>query len=283
MTIAINAATSNRLFPLIQYLCENGWKPKTLPARGRLSANRQKVLLTVGNRTMPVRFSFYSVGGASRGRDHERRIQITTTYSTSFMPDLVFSDLVVGYDRDRSVYVGVDARRLHYGGDTSNASSFFSASGTDWAADTGVLTLPYPSQLFGTEYHSFFTASRFAEYIMNSASIHAGSYNGSGEFSRDRAVAAFPMQVADEDAGGDILELEFVGTPQANRVPPDSTISTFENREPNRNGKKISAAEYAVILKRREENGLLGEQFALDYEKRRLTRARRRDLAGRIE
>ncbi len=142
MTTTLSAHANNRLLPIIQERCERGWTPTRAPSNGRLARNRQKLILTVGGRSLAIRLSFFSVTDSARGRPHERRIEITTTYGPRLSVDPVFRDVVIGYERTQRTYVGVDPRRLLHGGATSNASTFFSASGLTWTDDARFLVLP---------------------------------------------------------------------------------------------------------------------------------------------
>ncbi|MFO0966109.1 MAG: DUF3883 domain-containing protein [Gemmataceae bacterium] len=232
------------------------------------------MILRLGRRELAVRLSFFSVTDSARGRPHERRIEITTTYARGLQPDPVFRDVVIGYERTRGTYVGVDPRRLWHGGPTSNASTFFSASGLVWTTPDRLLVLPYSSQLFGgTEYHAFFEANRFVEYLFNLDEIHAGAYTGMGPFSRPSGAGpTVPLSVPDDAADGDVLILDFANNAPARRRPGNQLIAEFESGEqPPPSRRRVTAEEFAAIKRQCEENGLLGEQFVLDFEKTRLS------------
>lgn len=287
MTIQINAPDTSRLLPIVRDLCNRGWTPLVAPQNGRLTQNRQKMVLRVGRQTLAIRLSFFSVTDSARGRPQERRIEITTTYGTrGFEPDPAFRDVVIGFERTRGSYVGVDPRRLLHGGETSNASTFFSASGIEWTTADRVLVLPYPSILFGgTEYHAFFDLSRFVEYLFNLEEIHAGAYTGMGPFSAKTTTGRrYRPSVSDDAAHGDVLTLAYSAVPPTRPRPGPGVVSEFESGiHPPPRRRRISAEEFAAILRQRDENGLLGEQFVLDHEGRRLREANCAALADRIE
>lgn len=286
MTTNINAPDTSRLLPIVLDLCNRGWTAVAAPQNGRLVQNRQKVVLRVGHQSIAARLSFFSVTDSARGRPHERRIEITTTYARGLQPDPIFRDVIIGFDRERGSCVGVDPRRLFHGGETSNASTFFSASGVEWTTAERVLVLPYPSKLFGgTEYHAFFEISRFAEYLFNLDEIHAGAYTGMGPFSAKTTTGRrHRPSVRDDAACGDVVILEYGATPPTHPRPGNDVVSEFESgTEPPPRRRRISAEEFAAILRQREENGLLGEQFVLDHEGRRLREANCDKLADRIE
>lgn len=145
--------------------------------------------------------------------------------------------------------------------------------------------LPYPSRLFGgTEYHAFFTISRFLEYVFNLEEIHAGAYTGTGEFSKPATARRNPLTVPDADATGEVLELTYGAAVPTRRQPSDRLVDAIDQvRLPAPTQRRISAEEFAAIQRRREENGLFGEQLVLDHERRRLVDHGRDDLADQID
>ena len=287
-TIPISAPPSNKIRIVAEALANCGWTAVSAPEGGKLAANRQRLVLETEKRRLSLRLSIYKVGGSSRGKQHERRFQITTTYGPRFARNPRWMDVVLGYDEESEIFVGANAERLAHGGNTSNASTFFDNTGLERASSTRLLVEPYPSRLFGgTEYHAFISGPRFAEYFFNSPQIHAGLYKGGGPFSvraDGYPSASRNLRIDADMTGGDVLVMS---TQEGALVPlgPDGRlVQALEvgDRAQLRKA-RLTPEAFARIQRRAEENGFLGEQLVVNLERAHLIREGRTDLAARVE
>jgi hypothetical protein len=95
--------------------------------------SRTRFLLSFETKGQLHRFRIlmFAVGGTGRGQADERRIEITSTYTSGLPRNPAVIDIVLGVERHRALLVGIDAGRLQYGGPTSNASTFVYSAGFD--------------------------------------------------------------------------------------------------------------------------------------------------------
>ena len=176
---------------LVSSLATAGWRATRIPARGRLAANRQLLILGTPQRELRLRLSVYKVGGTGRDRPDERRVEITTTYHAGMTRLANHHDVILGFDPVNDVYVGLDPRRLEVGGPTHNASTFVDRNGLATAHSDRIVVRPYPAPVLGgTELQAYFRPERLSEYLFNGEAIHAGVYLGDGAvlFSANTAV-----------------------------------------------------------------------------------------------
>ncbi len=274
---------------VVRALVQTGWVPRQAPANGRLLRNRQLIILQTPNRTLHLRILAYKVGRSGRGREHERRVEITSTYSGGLESEEGYSDIVLGYDVDAKVFVGLDPDRLHHGGETSNASSFLEAEGLRRDDSVPFVILLRQTRLFPEgEYQAFFRPERIGEYLMNYTAIHSGAYEitGVGE------VAPLRVEWDEDDIGtvyrrmarDNVLVLDNYAyrAPRTGRLTRQALTESKQGPK-KRRPRQITPEELRAIHQRQEENGLLGEQFVLSSEKRMLTGAGRSDLADRVD
>jgi Protein NO VEIN, C-terminal/Methylase-associated X1 len=258
-----------------------GWAIQSIPESGRLSRNRQLIHLECDGASLDLRVLVYSIGMTGRARDDERRIEITSTYTSNLRRLTGISDVVLGYDDTTGVFVGFDPRRLDEGGKTHNATSFFDRDGLTLAKNGPLVTLARPSQHFGTEYHAFFEPVRVAEYLFNRDDIHAGLYSGGGAFAGVRRRVgrrALKGPTGPTPSETLVLTREFVA-PKAQGVDGAEVERSEKGSPPNR---KTTPQKLQAILRKREENGILGEQHVVERERRRLMRAKRAELADEV-
>lgn len=267
----------------VEGLVNGGWTLEGIPTSARAVMNRQLITLQLPNSEARFRLSVYKVGGTGRGRLHERRVEITTTYSSGLRRLANYRDVVLGYDVTSDLFVGLDPRRLAYGGDTHNASSFVSQQALTWQRHDRLLIRSHPSNIFaGTEYHAFFYPECLAEYLLNIDSIHAGTYNAnlpSYPPTKRRAVS-----VASTYATNDVLVFEGQNAPRTASIVGDELMSAYERGDEKTLGKRhVTPEMLSKILEACEENGQIGEQFVLNSERERLRRAGRPDLADKVD
>ena len=267
----------------VKALTGTGWSAVEGPLAGRLRRNQQLMVLRVPGNERRVRLSVYKVTGSGRSRPGERRIEITTTYLSGLPRLSDYEDVVLGFDAPTGTFVGVDPRRLAYGGETSNASTFFDSAGLDWSDPRRILVRVRNVRLFdGTEYHAFFKPIRLAEYIFNQREIHSGIYNNRGPFSGRTRSRAGALSV--QNAGSDMLILEYPRHPLRRSPAVRQLVEAAERGDEKRLRRaKLSPAEYLAIQRRCEENGQIGEQFVVREEWKRLRRAGRNDLATMVK
>lgn len=270
--------------PFVQGLALGGWKLNRAPAGGRIKRNGQLLVLRSHEEEFHFRVFIYKITGSSRGRPDERRIEITSTYQKGLRRIPRFRDVVLGYDPASSVFVGVDPRRIKHGGATGNASSFFDREGLSWTKKDEILVRPRIAKLFSgqTEFHAFLNSNCLGEYLLNLDTIHRGTYLG-GKL----LVEAFEknkLEVREVLTTGDLLI--FVGRVQRSleRKASPSLVRDFEERKTSKLTLcKVSADVFQDIKRRCEENGILGEEYVLNYERRRLRKAGKPDLAARVK
>lgn len=184
LTLDISHRDSNYVQRVAYELIKVGWNIRAIPAKGKLKRNHQLIEFRLPSTATRVRLSVFSVGdrGESHRRD-ERRIQITTTYLSGLkrLPD--YKDVVLGYDSENDVYVGLDARRLGFGGKKHNASSSVYATALEKTPRDQIRIRPHETKILGLEHQAIFKPERLAEYVFNADSIHKGIYNATGWFS----------------------------------------------------------------------------------------------------
>jgi Domain of unknown function (DUF3883) len=287
------APAKSHLLHVVRALLRAGWSIQGVPASGRLLRNGQKMLLRTDQHDLRLRLFVYKVTESSRQRPVERRIEITSTYRKGLKKLSSYPDVVLGYETDKSLFVGVDAERISHGGATGNASSFFDIEGLKTAREGGITILQRKAktELFqrGFEFHAFFSSDRIAEYLFNQSNVHDGTYLGDGEYSgKVRKRASNGVSLAYKGtAKGDVLILAGPSDTRRSRGyrVNEQVISTIERGEfpaKARKIRKITPEEFIEIKRVMEENGALGEEHVMDAERRRLRRAGLSNLAERI-
>lgn len=267
-------------------LLSTGWHIQKGPSRGQLPRNGSLLSLIWNSDCTSVRLFIYKVTKSSRGRPHERRVEITSTYKTGLVHDSHYTDIVLGYDEPSGVFVGVDPRRLGEGGRTGNASTFFEATGLSIASDSSITVLAKPSELFGLEYFAFFKTTRLAEYLISADLIHQNAYDGLGPFSGNQVSNAPGTLAVDLSLlSGVALHLSAPASQGAKPIWKDAeTWTAFENTDLAKlRRKKLSSTDYLQLQNRRNEIGAKGEEHVMKLERLRLRTAGRDDLAKKIK
>jgi hypothetical protein len=287
--LAITVPNKSQMRPVLEGLAEAGWVPLQVPEGGCTARNRQLLVLQTANREARFRLLVYKVTGSSRGKPDERRIQITSTYQKRLPRLCDYQDAVLGFDKEHCVFVGVDPRRLEHGGPTGNASTFFDRAGLDWSKEDEVLIRLHAARLFpdGSEFHAFFRPPCLAEYLLNIESIHIGSYSGYGPYSygvtRQYSQPA-SLVVAQDRAEGNKLVFRGPEIKVARQRLDENLIDAYEQSDNTKlRQARLSPTRFRIIQKQCEETGHIGEQFVIDYERRRLRRAGREDLAQKVQ
>jgi hypothetical protein len=288
--IAVTAAGAGHVGAVIRALVGAGWVAIEAPKNGNLVRNRQLLVLRTPNHTTRLRLLVYKITESSRGRRHERRVEITSTYGSGLTPADGFNDVVLGFDPAAKVFVGLDPVRLRHGGPTSNASSFLEATGMNRSRESPFLIMLRQTRIFPTgEHQAFFRPERLGEYLMNVAAIHAGAYRVTGvdsDVSLGRAW--FTQQIGSvqrQRAAGEVLvldrssELTRTGARLTDRALDELREETRNRRRP----RDLTPGELCAIRQRQEENGNIGEQFVYDAEKRTLRAAGRGALANKVD
>src|SRR6185437_8115585 len=124
-TITITPDTRGYTTALLLDLVRCGWAIANAPASGSIPRNGIQIILKAGEFELRLRLFIYKVTSSGRSRSHERRVEITTTYHSGLRHVPRFADVVIGVDTVSGKYVGIDSRRMSFGGSTHNASSFF--------------------------------------------------------------------------------------------------------------------------------------------------------------
>lgn len=287
-SIGLTAPAKSHLLSVVQSLLKAGWTIEQIPENARLLRNGQKMLLKSDRVDLRFRLFVYKVTGSSRGRPEERRIEITSTYQKGLLRLAKFPDVVLGYDPNSEIYVGVDSQRIEHGGPTGNASSFFDKRGLSVPSQDAIVVRQRKAVLFvkGIEYHAFIDPRRLPEYLFNRDEIHSGTYLGDGQYSgklRDRK-RSISLRVDENAASGDTLVLSGPKSTKRSALPEvaKSTIEAFEKGTLPKKKRKITPEQFLAIKRTMEENGRLGEEHVLNAERARLKRANRPDLAAKI-
>jgi hypothetical protein len=111
--------------PGIRALLSTGWRLDRIPEGAKVPTNKARLVLKTDNAEYRYRLLVYAVSTSSRGRPDERRVEVTSTYlGGNLEEDATARDVVLGWEREAEVYVGIDSRRLTEGGESHNASTF---------------------------------------------------------------------------------------------------------------------------------------------------------------
>ncbi|MGA9997694.1 MAG: DUF3883 domain-containing protein [Pyrinomonadaceae bacterium] len=288
MAVNISAPRRSHMLVVIEKLAQAGWIPILSPDKGQLSRNGQLIVLRTNKYDVRLRLFVYKVTVGSRGKPDERRIEITNTYQKGLRKLRNYQDVVLGYDQGHEIFVGFDPARMDYGGKTGNAASYFDREGLGWNQESEILVRPRVAKLFakGLEFHAFFKPSRMAEYLLNVEAIHTGSYTGHGLYSNPVTLTNLPpsMTISQEKASGNILILESPQLGPSRRRVSNVVVRAYEKGEVKKLKRAKITPERLLDIKRRcEENGYIGEEFVLNYERRRLRRAGKNDLAAKVQ
>lgn len=286
--VSIVAARAGHMGVIVNALTGAGWIPREAPAGGNLRRNQQLLVLRTPSRTVALRVLVYKVTRSSRGREQERRVEITSTYGHGLERVKEFSDVVLGYDPEAGILVGLDPERLSHGGETSNASSFLETGGLKRSGSAPFVILLRQTRIFPEgEYQAFFRPECLGEYLLNISAIHSGAYDLSG-VGRARPLATGwsrrPLgSVKALSAHGDKLVLARSDGPPKRLARLTKNALGQVDAGSARRGRQTTPEEFRAILQRQEQNGFLGEQFVFEREKRRLIAAGRPKLAGQVD
>jgi hypothetical protein len=213
-------------------------------SRTRLSLSFEKA-----GKKFRFRILMFAVGGTGRGRDDERRIEITSTYDRGLKRDSSVIDIVLGVERHEGVLVGIDARRLNFGGPTSNASTFVYSAGFDSLKTHTHDVMVNPSSLIVDEHQIYMNPAFLIDYLTNAQSLH------------HLGVAA-----SSEDAA---------------ELPERKTISPDDPTPPSTTA-KLTFAQQIRLAMLKMEVGQAGERHAAVRERRRLIDVGHPSLAAKI-
>lgn len=286
--IEITCVRKRRVTDAVEGLVRAGWRIAQCPKDGKL-VNGQKMLLRSPEKDVRLRLFVYKVTGSGRSKPYERRIEITSTYAKGLKRMRKYQDVVLGYDPTSSLFVGADARRIGHGGPTGNASSFFDQAGLGWGKANQILVTPRAVKLFrgSIEYHAFLKAGSLGEYLFNAREIHTGSYTGFGAFSGSTgklSKASGALEVDESRAGGELLIMDAPASRGTRRRVAATTVTAYEEGDAKRLKRAKLTPEQLLEIKRRcEQNGLLGEEYVVNLERKRLRRLGRNDLADRVD
>jgi hypothetical protein len=216
----------------------------------KISGSRLTIIFENNGVIYKCRVLLFAVGGSGRSNTLERRVEITSTYVGGNLIKLPgFSDLVVGIDRQGRNMVGLDPRRLDYGGQSHNASTFVYLPAFDRLKSTDYFVFINDRQaLFSKEYQIYFKPEFVKRYLLEFSSLH-----GSG-------LRQTP-QIHVEDSMSDAIE-EF---------------AAFGSRQ------RISYEQQVELSLKKMEIGRAGEAFVLELERTQLKGAGRPDLAEKID
>jgi hypothetical protein len=249
-----------------------------------------RLVLRLPAEEIRVRIFAYAVTGSGRSKPHERRVEITTTYMSGLKRAPRCSDIVLGIDRATDKYVGIDSRRLRMGGETHNASSFFDLEGLSVKRGEMLinprfaLNTSFPG---GVEHHAFFDGTRLAEYLFNSQNIHSGLYSFTRSFTR--RVTPSSHVTAALGSAYDAFGNEFVLSSRNERRTVaergfKTLVAAVEQGDlAGVRGRKVTPEQLKRILNLRDEIGILGEQYVLTQERKRLRQLGFLEIESKVE
>jgi hypothetical protein len=281
--VRVHVSGSGHMLRVVQWLLRMGWGIDSAPDKAALRRNGQLIRLRWRQREKPLRLFIYKITGSGRSA-HERRIEITTTYQKGLTRAFGYEDVVLGIDPNRRVLVGIDARRIEHGGKTGNASSFIDSEALQKAASNRLTSLRRQSQIFRVEHQAYFKPERLAEYLVNTTDIHRGVYDGFGEFSGNQRVSnPSALNVPADRCAGVELVLVAPSIKRNKHGLGKRILAAFEQENAVKlKNLHLSQDQFLHLSKIRQEVGLKGEEYVLKSERKRLTRAGKKDLASRI-
>ena len=285
--VALSADSRGHMTRVLTDLLSTGWRLERVPNDARIPRNGMRLHLQSDELDVKIRIFAFKVTTSSRNKPQERRVELTTTYQSGLTPAIGYRDIVLGVDIETNRYVGIDCKRLHIGGPTHNASSFFDIEGL--ACKAGELVVNPRSataSVFksGVEHHAFFDRSRIGEYLFSANVIHSGSYTYGGPFSGSVAIrrVQMPIRVDESFAAGDTFVLAAKG--KFRPRPPKVLVEAFESGDYSSiKRRRITPADLKAIQGICEEVGALGEQVVLNDERRRLRKLGHSLAAARVE
>ncbi|AJX17047.1 DUF3883 domain-containing protein [Burkholderia ubonensis] len=220
--------------------------PTQLVSIKKTAGNKLQLTMNVGGHELSFRILLFAVGAAGRTNPLERRVEITTTYNSGFskLPNSV--DVIIGVERDKRLLVGIDSRRLDYGGATHNASTFVYLPSFQKLDAGGWLSMRTASQLFDTEYQVYFVPTFLLEYLKQHELLHK---NG---------VATVLANVS------------------------DSIVDESDHLSVIGSEAKLSYEQQVEIAMKKMQVGRIGESLVLQYEKARLKKAGVKSLSQKV-
>lgn len=284
-------APVNRDYTLLiaRELTESGWELIRIPSGGKLAPNRQLLVLETDKYEIRFRIFVYRIAKGARGRFNEYKIQITSTYPKGHVPRLrKYQDVVLGYFPQRNIFVGFDPRRMEFGGESGTSASYINGEGLTWESADEIRILRHGARVLpgGIEYHAFFKPPRLAEYLLNLGTIHAGTYAGHGAYSGEvikNGKKSVTLSAPPESVGGEILIVRGPKEETTHRPVSKDLIEACEKSDTKRLRRaRLTPEQFQAIKRACEDNGHLGEEIILRNERRRLIRAGKRELAGKI-
>lgn len=286
LTLDIRDRHANHVLRVIHDLSAYGWIATQFPARGQVQKNHQLLELHALRHDVRFRLSAYKVSGRGEAhRLHQQRIEITSTLKSGLPRLRNYADVILGYDPDRDVYVGLDPRRLALGGKTHNASTSVDPSALAAASNLRILVRPHKTKSFKLEYQAIFGPQRLGEYLFNYEAIHAGVYAGDGLFSGPikRTGRGGFLTLSKEFCREDYFVFTHGSAAIARtRSVSKRDIEAFEIENLERFADSTPEELEHIRLKCRKV-GDSGEAYVYRSEQRRLQKLGRNDLAARIE
>lgn len=286
LEIDITNRNATHVMRLVTDLADTGWLQVQLPSGARLLPNRQLIELSTPQRSIRVRVSIYKIG--DRGESHrldERRIEITTTFGNGLPRLKNWADVVLGYNAANDAYVGLDPRRLSLGGKTHNASTSVDPAALFAASKSRILVRPHETPSLGLEYQAIFRPQRLAEYLFNTESIHHGLYRGDGLFSGavHRPTHQSPWSLPTSSCQSQHLALTHTNPNITKKTTvPSGLVEAYET-DKIAHLADLSPDKLEEILRTCRAVGDGGEHFVYRYERKRLHKAGRSDLAAKID
>jgi hypothetical protein len=216
----------------------------------RISGSRLSLSHEVNGTIYRHRVLLFAVGGSGRSKAIERRVEMTSTYAGGNLTALPgFSDLVVGVDREGRNLVGLDPRRLHFGGTSHNASTFVYLPAFARLSSTNYFIFRNDRQsLLAKEYQIYFKPDFVGNYLIEFSSMHRSG------------LRQTPTVIVDDDLSDAIEDFAASGS-----------------------SRKLSYEQQVELALKKMEIGRAGEAFVLELERAKLRAAGRSDLAKEVD
>ncbi|MBR8187007.1 DUF3883 domain-containing protein [Burkholderia ambifaria] len=212
----------------------------------KIAGNKLQLTMRVGGHNLSYRILLFAVGAAGRTNPHERRVEITTTYKSGLSKLMDSVDVILGVERNKRLLVGIDSRRLDYGGETHNASTFVYLPSFNKLDAGGWLPMRTASQIFDTEYQVYFVPAFLLEYLKQHELLHKSG------------VATVLGNVS------------------------DPIVDESDHMAATGSGAKLSYEQQVEIAIKKMQIGRIGESLVFEYERARLRAAGLKSLSEKV-
>lgn len=203
----------------------------------RINGSRFTASFEQSGITRHYRVLAFAIGGSGRNRLLERRVEVTSTYAGNNLQPLPgYLDIVLGIEREQSLLIGLDRRRLTTGGRAHNASNFVYVPSLDRLTVSPYVALQNERQkLFLNEYQIYMRPDFLPIYLDEEHTLHSSG------------LRAVPAKHVDDRLASQINRLDAIGSK-----------------------KKLDYDQQIQLVLKKMQIGQLGESIAFTAECERL-------------